>query len=415
MLHVPGFKPREISTLLNRSVIEQHAEDAAALSRIHARAVNAPLYRLRDLALLDERILAHLEGLRTSGTVALTLARRGLALEDPGAIFVVGYLAFSQQDAEAIRRVVLAAASNHRFMEALLDGISWVGFSEIEQTVPLLARSDKPEYRRLAVSVLAAHRVQSDQWFRTMAVDADATVRARTFRAIGETKFRALEPLLRESYRASEPAGRFWASWSMGLFGDTQAAAEAYQTGIGHPELSAFGLESAMRAGEPSWARELIRLLVQDDATIRRGIVAAGFFGDPGVVPWLIQLIEQPVYARVAAEAVAMITGVDLEAAELKQDAPDDAPEPHEEDGDLRWPSLRGFTNWWKREQHRFPPGHRFLAGFPLSELGALEVLRNGYQRQRRGAAIELARLREDAIVFPVAARADWQRRRLGL
>ena len=62
-----------------------------------------------------------------------------------------------------------------------------------------------------------------------------------------------------------------------------------------------------------------------------------------------------------------------------------------------------------------FGQGWVAISGAPVSQTVALQVLHNGYQRQRRGAAIELARLRKDAILFPTTARADWQRRRLGL
>jgi len=414
MLHVSGFQPREVSALLNLSVIEEHADDAATLWRMHEHGVRAPLYRLRDLVLLDGRVLAHLDGLRTAGSAGLTFARRGLATEDPGAAFVFAYLAFSVADTDAMGQIVKVAAREPKLTDALVAAMAWLELEDVQQPLRLLRRSEIPDYRRVALAVTAAHRAQSEDIYKAGATDANPRLRARALRAIGETKNLKLEPILRSEMRAAEMSCRFWAAWSMALFGDERAAAVAFESGIDDPALSGFAIEIAMRGGKRSWAQDLIRSLARDPSTLRQAIVAAGALGDPAVVPWLLPILDQPSLARVAAEAIASITGVDLEEAAFKQDAPDDVPEEHEDDSDLRWPSPGGLSDWWQRERHRFTPGQRFIAGVPLSESAALHVLRHGYQRQRRGAAIELARMREDAVLFPTAARGDRQQRRLG-
>jgi uncharacterized protein (TIGR02270 family) len=415
MMHVPGFAPREISTLLIREVIEEHAEDAAMLWRLHERGAGSPIYELRDLELLDERIVAHLDGLLTAGAAGLALARRGLADASPSVVFVVAYLAFSRADMDAIRQIVLVALANARLMDALVAALSWLELRDLESPLQLLRRSERAECRRLAVAVTAAHRVQSEGEFRSAATDPDAELRRRALRAIGETKCPNLAPVLRDALEDPDPQCRFWASWSAALFADQVAAQDAFNAGIDDPELSGFAIEIAMRAGDPGWARGVVRSLAKNPSTLRQAIDAAGALGDPTVIPWLLQMTEQPAVAGVAAHAFAMITGVDLEAAAFKQDAPADAPEAHEDDADMRWPSSKGLAAWWQCEQHRFNPGQRYLGGAPVSPTAAVHVLQNGYQRQRRGAAIELARLRKDAILFPITARADWQRRRLGL
>jgi uncharacterized protein (TIGR02270 family) len=415
MLHIPGFAPREISTLLNREVIEEHAEDAGMLWRLHERGVGSPIYELRDLELLDERIVAHLEGLLTAGVAGLALARRGLATDAPGAAFVVGYVAFSLADLDAMRQIVQVALADARFMDALVAALSWLDLKDIESPLRLLRRSERADCRRLAVAVTAAHRVQSEEEFRSAATDADTELRRRALRAIGETKCPNLASVLRDAHEDPDPQCRFWAAWSAALFGDEVAAADAFNSGIEVPELSGLAIEIAMRTGDPGWARELIRSLAKNESTLRQAIDAAGALGDPTVIPWLLKMIQQPAVAGVAAHAFAMITGVDLEAAAFKEDVPADAPEAHQDDADMRWPSSKGLTAWWQQEQHRFIPGQRFLAGAPVNQTVALQVLHNGYQRQRRGAAIELARLSRDAIVFPTTARADWQRRRLAI
>jgi uncharacterized protein (TIGR02270 family) len=200
----------------------------------------------------------------------------------------------------------------------------------------------------------------------------------------------------------------------MALFGDDRAAVDAFKVGVEHPALSRRAIEIGMRAADPQWAREQVRSLASNETMTRQAIVSAGAFGDPTAVPWLLQMMERSELTRVAAESIATITGVDLERAEFKREAPAEPPEEDADDRDLRWPSHHSLAAWWEGERHRFTHGERYLAGRPVRQPEVLDVLRGGYQRQRQAAALEIARLRRDAIVFPTAARADWQQRRLG-
>ena len=414
LVHLPGFAPRQISALVNREIVQEHADSAAALWRMHEHAVEAPLYTLRDLALLDGRIVAHLEGLRHAGSAGRQLARRGLAAEDPGAVFVVAYLAFAASDRQAMGQIVQLATSVRIFENALVAALSWLDLSVIQESLKLLARAESAAYRRVALAVTAAHRVRSGHGFEVSAEDPDPTLRARALRAIGETKCPNLEATLVRGAEASDPLCRFWALWSMSLFGDERAAVEAYKAGSDIPQISRTALEIAIRAGDRRWARERVRSLALDRATLRHAVVAAGAFGDPTAVPWLLEMMKDNEFARVAAEALAMITGVDLEKAEFKANAPEEPLDADDDDRDLRWPLRQNLALWWEGERHRFMEGERYLAGRPIREQELVDVLRNGYQRQRRAAALEMARLRFDGVVFPTSARADWQRSRLG-
>jgi uncharacterized protein (TIGR02270 family) len=328
-------------------------------------------------------------------------------------MFVLAHLAFSTPDTQAMRQVVQLAVAEAQFSDPLVAALAWLDFKDIEQPLRLIGRSESPDHRRLAIAVQAAHRVRAEEDYERGAMDANPALRARALRAIGETKSLALASILNAGTRDPELRCRFWAAWSMALMGDERAGAVAFEAGIGDPVLTGFALEIGLRAGDQAWARAQVQSLAQAESTLRPAIVAAGMFGDPAVVPWLLTMLERPAFARVAAEAFASITGVDLEDARFKQDAPEDAPEEHDDDSDLRWPSPEGLLTWWRSERGRFQPGTRYLAGAPISEAAALHVLRSGYQRQRRGAAIEVARLRKDAILFPTVARADRQQRRL--
>src|SRR5580704_14912606 len=108
-----GFSPGEISALINEVVVEQHAEEAAFLWTMRDRAVLAPNYALKDLERLDERVEAHLNGLRIAGQVGLEVCRRALESTAPGEVFAASVLGFGAGD-EGLIKKVLAFSGVHQ-------------------------------------------------------------------------------------------------------------------------------------------------------------------------------------------------------------------------------------------------------------------------------------------------------------
>jgi hypothetical protein len=49
-------------------IVSQHAEEAAFLWLLRSKAIRAPHYALNDLAKLDDRVEAHVDGLRAAAT-----------------------------------------------------------------------------------------------------------------------------------------------------------------------------------------------------------------------------------------------------------------------------------------------------------------------------------------------------------
>jgi uncharacterized protein (TIGR02270 family) len=136
--------------------------------------------------------------------------------------------------------------------------------------------------------------------------------------------------------------------------------------------------------------------------------------------------MDQPELARVAGEAVSLITGVDLAYDDLEGDWPEGfeaGPTENAEDDDvaldadedLPWPAPDLIAQWWSRERARFPKGQRLLCGQPISAQTCLDVLKNGFQRQRRAAALELALLSPNEPLFNTSAPAKWQMQMLGV
>lgn len=413
-LRLIGFRPAEISALTQRRVIEEHITEAAFLWSLRERASRAPHYRLKHLARLDGRVIAHLEGARLAGDIGFRLAQTQLDQGDPGAMFVLAYLAFAEHEPGKIRRCLQLGLAHAPFLNPLHAALSWLELEQVRPHLDALLTAPEPGLHFVALSALRAHRSDPGEALSRALASPDAALRIQAVRAIGELRRADLREPAHAALRDAHPDVRFWAGWALALLGDVNAAAFAFRAAGETRTHATAALGDIFRCADPGWTQDTVRSLAQSPQTQRWAILGAGALGDPVSVPWLLRHLGDPALARVAAEAFSMITGADLDIHSLKRDAPEDleAP-PSPEDADLPWPDTDAVVGWWNRKRRDFASGQRYLCGQPVLG-GAAYVLRAGYQRQRRAAAVELARQQPGAPLFPVGDRADWQRQRLG-
>jgi uncharacterized protein (TIGR02270 family) len=172
-------------------------------------------------------------------------------------------------------------------------------------------------------------------------------------------------------------------------------------------------------------AHALLSEIAREPRRLRQLIAGAGLVGDSIYVPWLIEQMSQEPFARLAGEAFTLITGADLEALNLEGETPDEvSAEPNDDpedilvdmdpDDGLPWPSPEKVAGWWDENKARFATGVRWFMGEPLSAESCLTVLRKGYQRQRRIAALHRALQNPNTVLFDCRAPASHQRRALG-
>ena len=158
--------------------------------------------------------------------------------------------------------------------------------------------------------------------------------------------------------------------------------------------------------------------------TLRHVIHGAGIVGDPAYVPWIIKQMENKDIARVASEAFMMITGVDFDEEKLEGKRPegfDAGPTENPKDNnvsmdadeELPWPEPRTVFQWWERNKHRYQEGVRYLVGHPTTIEHSRQVLKTGYQRQRRAAALELAIRVPNEPLFNTSAPGKRQQQQL--
>jgi uncharacterized protein (TIGR02270 family) len=412
----PWFDPAEISSLVNRRVVGEHASECAFLWKQRQRAVRAPHFKLEHLKLLDARLQAHVAALKLAGDEGWHAALRAADPDDAGSIFTISILAFHAGPIDRMRHALALALASPRGGEAVASALSWLPPDVVRDVVQQLLHSSVAAYRAIGCLALNEQRNHDVDTLSFAAADADSSVRAVALRGIGEASCTPLMDAARMAMEDPDPHCAFWAVWALALMGDHSAAQQAFRVGT-HPSMECSiarkAVEIAMRCGTPDWARQIIGKLAAEPGTRRMVIIGVGAFGDPRVVPWLIEQCGDALLGAVAGEAISRITGADLRYLDLDADRSATAPSLPADDDMLPEPDANRLREWWSEASKRFATGQRYLAGYPVTTEGASTVLRGGYQRDRAAAAIELARLTRPSILFPVHERADRQERRL--
>ncbi|MBX3516475.1 MAG: TIGR02270 family protein [Rhodospirillales bacterium] len=406
-------------SILRDDIVGQHAEEAAFLWLLRAAAVRAPHYRLKDLAKLDNRVEAHVDGLRVASEAGWQLASEQLKFEEPGELFAASVLALESRAWARIDLVIDFAARMPEAAPGLFSALGWVERAHLHGTVKELLDSDDPFRRRLGLTACALHRVDPGPRLQAALADPEPGLRSRALKAAGELGRNDLREAVHEHLTDDDPGCRFSAASAAVLLGDRgQGLAQLFTIAadLASP-WQAPALQLAPRLLTSPAAQAWFRDLSAAPAWLRLLITAIGVHGDASYVPWLIERMQTPELARLAGEAFSMITGADLAYDDLETDRPEGVESgpnenPEDEDvaldpdEDLPWPAPELIARWWQAHAARFADPQRYLCGQPVTEAHCRDVLSTGFQRQRRAAALELALMRADRPLFECRAPA---------
>jgi uncharacterized protein (TIGR02270 family) len=251
----------------------------------------------------------------------------------------------------------------------------------------------------------------------------DPAVRARMFRTTGEIgQLNSVSVLLDRTRNDPAENSRFWAAWSAVLLGARGVALDKLvEYGLGFGVYRDRAVTLALQTLDLASAHDFLRQVASLHQT-RYVILGAGVSGSAEYVEWLFQHMADPRTTRLAAEAVTLITGVDIKRDHLEGKRPDDYQATPSDDADdedvsmdsdegLPWPDLQKLRNWWAANSNRFQRGTRYFLGAPITREHCIDVLKNGYQRQRILAAHYLCLLDPGTPLFNTSAPA-WRQQR---
>jgi uncharacterized protein (TIGR02270 family) len=417
-----GFSPSEISALIIEAVVEQHAEEAAFLWTTRDRAVHTSHYLLQDLSSLDERVEAHLDGLRVAGQFGWQLCEQALDKEEPGKLFAAAVLAFDSGDTGRIHRVLEKSCLAPEWEREFISALGWLPFSKIDGHIRELLGSERSEIRRISIAASTVHRRDPGQPLIQALSDPSIRLRSRALKACGELGKPDLLPMILQTILDSDDACRFFAAWSAARLGDRSPRVlnALYEIAMGHTPYAERALGMALRIMDLHQAKAWHQQLRRDPAQLRTAVIANGIVGDVEAVEYLIDLMDIPEIARVAGEAFSMITGVDLAYEHLSGEKPEGfeagpTEDPEDEnvamdpDENLPWPVPTLVAQWWNQHRAKFQTDRRYFKGQEITVQSLREVLISGNQPERAAAALELALREPTQPLFEVRARGALQ------
>jgi uncharacterized protein (TIGR02270 family) len=410
------------------TVITQHAEEASFLWLLRDMAVREPHYSLNDLTKLDDRVEAHIDGLRIAGDEGWEICKEALAWEEAGEVFTAAVLAFESGNEDRIQTVLEAGSTKLDLSRGIISTLGWIPYTHAEKYIQKLLDSDSPDLRRIGLAACAIHRKDPGKYLTDALTDNNPLLKARALQAVGELGRRDLLSIVKNNLESDNEDCRFSAAWTATLLGNTDAilVLKSFASMDYKYKYREEAVKLAMRQMDISSAHNWQKELTQNPDTIRLALIGAGAIGDPILIPWIIDQMAVPELARVAGESFTMITGVDITHEDLEGEWPEgfeSGPTENSEDEDIEvdpdedlpWPEPQLIKDWWNNNKRLFKNGVKYLLGKPISPGHLQQVLITGFQRQRVAAAIEMAIVHSGQPLFEVRAPGFHQKQLLSI
>jgi uncharacterized protein (TIGR02270 family) len=403
-------------------IVEQHAEEAAFLWHLRGIAARAPHYSLQNMADLDLRVEAHLDGLRAAGDSGWELCLANAASGGAPEVFVASILAFQSADDHRIGKMLDLARKSPLLASGIGLALGWLAPEEARPHIERLLTITDPTEQMVGLTAAARHKVDPGSAAEAAAWSVDKLLRRSAYHAAA-----FLGRVFGDPRRdlASEDLELRFAAARLGTLMRDPASLQALQTGLWKDaQNSREAAELSSRASDLGAIRmKWQEFLKADDS--RAAIRVAGSSGDIYYMDWLSETLDDLKLCRLSGEAITIIAGVDLDTSAFRarrpkdyeskpSDDPKDQDVSMDEDDGLPWPNSSAVREWWTKNRSRYTIGIRYLLGNPMTQEWLQQVLRQGKQRQRAASATELALRNPGAGLFNFDAPGWRQKEDLG-
>ena len=404
------------------AVVQQHAEEAAFLWSHRSNIVASPNHALAQISAHDERISAHIDGLRVADETGWTACELGLATASPGGVFVATAVALDAKRPDRLERLMALAAADPSLARGLVSGFGWTPAVLLQGVVKAMLSAQHAFHRFVGIACCSLHRVDPRQALAAGIQSEDVRLRAEALRGAGRLGRTDLLSSCTSRLEDQHAGCRSNAAYSAILLGDRNKALAAVRQ-VPLPEVAPNNLRLLLQTLPIAEGHLLLQEVAGNSKVVRLLIEGSGIVGDPTYVPWLLKQMLEPARARLAGEAFSLVTGANLPMSNLDASAPaefqsgptddpDDANVDMDPDEGLPWPDVAKVEKWWGANSHRFQKGVRYFIGAPVTREHCVKVLKTGYQRQRILAAHYLCLLEPGTPLFNTSAPA-WRQERL--
>lgn len=384
-------------------IIARHAEDTALLWHLRDVAVRSPTYDLAALSKLDDRVDAHLDGLRIADDVGWERCKAALADPGAGEVFAATVLAIERADVEALAEVLAHGTRSLVLARGVVSALGWVPLVQVKRYLEELLADDAPAaLHGFGIAGAGVHRYDPGPRLEDAARARDPALKARALRTIGELGRASLLPVLRRELDSDDEACRFWAAWAAALLGEPAASDVLWGLARAGGRFAERAFSMSIRIVDPLVARARVQEIAGTAENIRVALAGAAALGDPALLAWVNDCMAIPEQARFAGWAFTMITGADLVVQKLSSlppqgfrsgptDNPGDSSVAPDLDEGLPWPHVAAVEAWWDHRGAELPHGVRHLLGKPMAPGWMTQILRFGAQPARAAAAVELS------------------------
>src|SRR5512134_3714075 len=201
------------------AVLAQHAEDCIALRETRSVLVRSAHITLEQLARLDERLRAHLDGLQVAGDAGARLAGEGLANPGIGSVFTAAVLALLNGDTERVKHLVALARTLPDARRGLVSALGWVPAPALRQVAAGWFATPDRFLRRLGLAACLVHRVDPGPLLAGAIESPDPGLRAVAAACAGELGRLDLRPACATLLDDADESVRLHAARSAVLLG----------------------------------------------------------------------------------------------------------------------------------------------------------------------------------------------------
>lgn len=400
-------------------ILEEHLEEADFLWQQRENALGDRAYDLDGLAELEERLLAHLDGLVLGGKEAWALLEPKLAGGEVGEVFAAAFVALESGDPE---RVELLQKTFGGAEGPILDGIRHAlrhtPSPEIEKIVRPLLDNEKGAVRAAVIDVISFRRLPLEtRLLQAGLQEKDPLVASAAANAVGRLRLADLKNGIEGALESDAASVRLEAMRAGLLLKSEKALSRCRKAVQERVEEGGEAILLLGLLGHPEDGPLLVNAL-GEAALARNAVMSLGLLGRAATMEALIQCTADPKLARLSGEAIRTLTGVDLEKEKLvtppeakaKMEDGEDKLEADPDEG-LPVPDPAKVDGWWRKNASRFDKKARYRKGQPYSPQKLIELLHTGTLQERHHAAMEWALIDPSLPLLEMHAFATRQRK----
>ncbi len=391
-------------------ILEEHLEEADFLWQQRENALEDRAYTLAGLAELEERLLAHLDGLTLGGQEAWALLEPKLAGAEPGEVFAAAFVALESRDPKRIGLIQKALSeANDAVLSGIRHALRHASFPDIEKVVQPLLASGKGALQAAAIDVMSFRRMDIKTDLLRAGLSAkDPLLIAASANAAGRLRRVELKRDVESAWENSSPSVRLESIKAGLLLNDETVMNRCRKAVLERSEKAEEAVVFVGLAGRKEDEPLLVDALGAP-SLVRNAIHSLGLLGNVSAMEALIRCAEDPKLARPTGEAIRNLIGVDLQEedlvvaetgkTEVEASVGKNVEERVEEedefeidpDEDLPAPDPSKMAQWWQKNASQFEKGERYRKGYPYSLQGLMNTLQTGTLPERHQTSIELA------------------------